>query len=82
MVRARSVQFNLKIGSFACKGAQTSHWRTWANSGKFSATRARWFVCYANSMIQLVLAIGLCGLDMGNTNLKCAWFGHVLFSST
>ena len=31
IVRARTVPFNVKIVSFACKGAQTSHLRTWAN---------------------------------------------------
>ena len=82
IVRARTVQFNLKIASFACKGAQTSHLQTRANSGKFSATRATWFVWYTNSMMQLVLARGLSGCDMGNTNLKWALCGHVLFSST
>ena len=82
IVRARTVQLNLKIASFACKGAQTSHLHTRANSGKFSATRATWFVWYTNSMMQLVLARGLSGCDMGNTNLKWALCGHVLFSST
>ena len=82
IVRARTVQFNLKIASYACKGAQTSHLQTRANSGKFSATRATWFVWYTNSMMQLVLARGLSGCDMGNTNLKRALCGHVLFSST
>ena len=82
IVRARTVQFNLKIASFACKGAQTSHLRTRANSGKFSATRAGWFVWYTNIMMHLVLARGLSGCDMGNTNLKWALCGHVLFSST
>ena len=61
IVRARTVQFNLKIASFACKGAWTSHLRTRANSGKFSATCARWFVWYTHSMMQLVLARGLSG---------------------
>ena len=81
-VRARTVQFNVKIVSFACKGAQTSRLRTWANSGKFSATRARWFVWYTNTLMQLVLARGLSGRNLGNTTLKWASSGHVLFSST
>ena len=34
IVRARTVPFNVKIVSFACKGAQTSHLRTWANFGQ------------------------------------------------
>ena len=33
-------------------------------------------------MMQLDLARGLSGLDMGNTNLKLAWCRHVLFKST
>ena len=78
IVRARTVRFNLKIRLFACKGARTSHLHTQANSGKFSATRATWFVWYTNSMMQLVLAGGLSGCDMGNTNLKWALCGHVL----
>ena len=82
IVRARTVQFNLKIASFACKGASSPHLRTRANSGNFSATRATWFVWYTNSMMQVVLARGLSGRDMGNTNLKWALCGHVLFSST
>ena len=82
IVRARTVKFNLKIASFACKGAWTSHLHTRANSGKFSATRATWFVWYTNSMMQLVLAGELSGCDMGNTNLKWALCGHVLWSST
>ena len=82
IVRAPTVPFNVKIVSFACKGAQTSHLRTWANSGTFSATCASWLVCHTNSMMQLVLAKGLSGLDMGNTNLKLAWCRHVLFKST
>ena len=61
MVRARTVQFDVKIGLFACKGALTSHLGTWANSGKFFATCARWFVSYTNSMMQLVLARGFSG---------------------
>ena len=71
-MRARTVRFNLEIASLVCKGAQTSHLHTRANSGKFSATRATWFVWYTNSMMQLVLAGGLSGRDMGNTNLKSA----------
>ena len=82
IVRARTVQFKLKIASFACKGAQNPHMRTRANSSKFSATGATWFVWYTNRMMQLVLARGLSGRDMGNTNLKWALCGHVLFSST
>ena len=82
IVRARTVRFNLEIRLFACKGARTSHLRTRANSGKFSATRAGWFVWYTNIMMHLVLAGGLSGRDMGNTNLKWALCGHVLFSST
>ena len=61
IVRARTIQFNLKIASFVCKGASTSHLHTRANSGNFSATRARWFVWYTDSMMQLVLARGLSG---------------------
>ena len=61
IVRAPTVQFNLEIASFACKGASTSHLHTRANSGKFSATRATWFVWYTNSMMLLVLARGLSG---------------------
>ena len=53
-----------------------------ANSSKLSATGATCFVWYTNSMMQLVLARGLSGRDMGNTNLKWALCGHVLFSST
>ena len=71
-----------EIASLVCKGAQTSHLHTRADSGKFSATRATWFVWYTNSMMQLVLAGGLSGRDMGNTNLKSALCGHVLFGST
>ena len=82
IVRARTVEFNLKIASFACKGAYSSHLHTRANSGKFSATRATWFIWYANSMIHLVLAGGLSGCDMGNTNLEWSLCGHALFSST
>ena len=82
IVRARTVRFNLEIRLFACKGARTSHLRTRANSGKFSATRAGWFVWYTNIMMHLVLARGLSGRDMGNTNLKWALCGHVLFGST
>ena len=58
---------------------------TFAHTGKFgqiSATRAMWFVWYTNNMLQLVLARGLSGRDMGNTNLKLALCGHVLFGST
>ena len=51
IVRARTIQFNLKIASL----------HTRANSGNFSATRATWFVWYTNSMMQLVLAGGLSG---------------------
>ena len=51
---------------------------TFAHTGKFSATRATWFVWYANGMMHLVLAGGLSGCDMGNTNLKWALCGHVL----
>ena len=80
IVRARTIQFNLKIASFACKGASTSHLHTRANSGKFSATRARWFVWYTNSIMLLVVARGLGGQDMGNTNLKLSLCGHRLFS--
>ena len=82
IVRARTVKFNLKIASFACKGASIPDLRTRANSGKFSATRAMWFVWYTNNMLQLVLARWLSGRDMGNTNLKSALCGHVLFGST
>ena len=82
ILRARTVPFNVKIVSLACKGAQTSHLRTWANSGKFSATPARWVVWYTNSMMQLVLARGLSGRNLGNTTLKWASCGHVLFTST
>ena len=78
IVRAGTVKFNLKKASFACKGARTSHLQTRANSGEFSATRVTWFVWYTNSMMQLVLAGGLSGCDMGNTNLKWALCGHVL----
>ena len=78
IVRARTVQFNLEIASFACNGAWTSHLHTRANSGKFSATLATWFLWYANSMMHLVLAGGLSGCDMGNTNLKWALCGHVV----
>ena len=53
-----------------------------ANSGKFSATCARWFVWYTNIMMHLVLARGLSGRDMGNTNLEWSLCGHALFSST
>ena len=31
IVRARTVPLNVKIVSFACKEAQTSHLRSWAN---------------------------------------------------
>ena len=55
IVRARTVHFNLKIASLVCKGARTSHLHTRANSGKFSATCARWFVWYTNIMMHLVL---------------------------
>ena len=82
IVRARTVTFSLNVASFTCKGASTSHLHTRANSGKFSATRAMWFVWYTNNMLQLVLARGLSGRDMGNTNLKWALCGHALFSST
>ena len=82
IVRARTVPFNVKIASFACKGAQTSHLHTRANSGEFSATCARWFVRYTNIMMHLVLTRGLSGRDMGNTNLEWSLCGHVLFSST
>ena len=82
IVRARTVRFNLEIRLFACKGAGTSHLRTRANSGKFSATRAGWLVWYTNIMMHLVLARGLSGRDMGNTNLKLSLCGHALFSST
>ena len=78
IVRARTVQFNLKIASLVCKGAQSPDLRTRANSGKFSATRATWFICYANSMMHLVLAGGLSGCDMGNTNLEWSLCGHAL----
>ena len=61
IVRARTVQFNLKIASFVCKGASTSHLHTRANSGKFSATRARWFVSFTTIMMLLVLARWLSG---------------------
>ena len=61
IVRAQTVQFNLKIASFVCKGASTSHLHTRANSGKFSTTRAAWFGWYTNSMMLLVLARGLSG---------------------
>ena len=61
IVRAHTVQFDLKIASFACWGALAAHFHTRANSGKFSATRATWFVWYTNSMIQLVVARGLSG---------------------
>ena len=44
MMRARTLQCNVKIASSACKGAYTSHMRTRGISGKFSATSARWFV--------------------------------------
>ena len=60
------------------QGSLTSNLHTRANSGKFSATRATWFIWYTNSMMQLVLARGLSGCDMGNTNLKWALCGHVL----
>ena len=80
IVRARTVPFNVKIVSLACKGAQTSHLRTWANSGKFSATPARWFVCHTNSMMQLDLARGMSGRNLGNTTLKWASCGHPLLS--
>ena len=74
---------NLTFAStFACKGAQSPDLHTRANSGKFSATRATWSVWYTNSMMQLVVARGLSGCDMGNTNLKSALCGHALFSST
>ena len=56
IVRARTVQFNLKIASLVCKGASTSHLHTRAISGKFSATCARWFVWYTNIMMHLVVA--------------------------
>ena len=82
IVRARTVKFNLKIASLVCKGAGTSHLHTRANSGKFSATCARWFVWYTNIMMHLVLTRGLSGRDMGNTNLKWSLCGHALFSST
>ena len=82
IVRAHTVQFDLKIASFACKGAYAAHFHTRASWDKFSATRATWFVWYTNSMMQLVVARGLSGRDMGNTNLKSALCGHVLFSST
>ena len=58
---------------------------TFAHTGKFGqilCTRATWFVWYTNGMMQLVLAGGLSGFDMGNTNLKWALCGHVLFGST
>ena len=67
IVRAPTVQLNLEIASFACKGASTSHLHTRANSGKFSATRATWFVWYTKGMMLLVLARGLSGWDMGKT---------------
>ena len=82
IVRARTVKFNLEIASFACNGAGTSHLHTRANSSKFSATRATWFVWYANSMMHLVLTMGLSGRDMGNTNLEWSLCGHALFGST
>ena len=75
---SKSGQYNFEMGivrastvlSFACKEAQTSHLRTWANSGKFSATPARWFVWYTNSMMQLVLARGLSGRNLGKYHFE------------
>ena len=55
---------------------------TFAHTGKFSTTRATGFVWYTNSIMLLVVARGLGGRDMGNTNLKLSLCGHVLFSST
>ena len=58
---------------------------TFAHTGKFGQ-----ILCYTcdvvrmvhEHMLQLVLARGLSGRDMGNTNLKSALCGHVLFGST
>ena len=59
IVRARTVQFNLKIAVLRVQGEPKPHICTHgqirANS---SATRATWFVWYTNSMMQLVLARG------------------------
>ena len=58
---------------------------TFAHTGKFgqiAATRATWFIWYTNSMMQLVVARGLSGRDMGNTNLEWSLCGHASFSST
>ena len=54
---------------------------TFAHTGKFEQILC--YTCdvvrmYTNSMMQLVLAGGLSGWDMGNTNLKWALCGHVL----
>ena len=82
IVRARTVKFNLKIAVTRVQGSLNLTFAYTGKFGQFSATRATWFVWYTNSMMQLVLAAGLSGCDMGNTNLKSALCGHVLFSST
>ena len=69
-------------GTFAAHGQIRANSPSRATRAKFSATRAMWFVWYTNNMLQLVLARGLSGRDMGNTNLEWALCGHVLFSST
>ena len=56
---------------------------TFAHTGKFGQILCyTWFIWYTNSMMQLVVARGLSGWDMGNTKLKRVLCGHVLFSST
>ena len=64
------------------QGSVKSYFHTRANAGKFSATRARWFIWYTNSMMQLVLARDLRCQNLGNTTLKWASCEHVLFRST
>ena len=57
---------------------------TFAHTGKFGQILC--YTCdvvrmvhrYTTSMMQLVLARGLSGRDMGNTNLKWSLCGHVL----
>ena len=46
IVRARTVQFNLKIASFACKGAQNL---TFAHTGKFGQ-----ILCYTCDVVRMV----------------------------
>ena len=80
IVRARTVKFNLKIASCRVQGSLKPRF---AHTGKFGANSLLHVRCGSygttNSMLQLVLARGLSGRDMGNTNLKWALCGHVLF---